>query len=66
MITVPRPLASALLVFLATGTAVPPAVAQDVAGPLTTAAMRCLEALDDQQRAKARHAFDSEERFNWF
>ena len=66
MMTVTRLLAPALVLFLVSGTAVRSVAAQDVAGPLTKAAMIFLEALDDQQRTKARHAFDSDERFNWF
>lgn len=66
MMTVHRLPASLLVLFLVSGTAVRSVAAQEVAGPLTKAAMTFLDALDDQQRAKARHAFDSEERFNWF
>jgi hypothetical protein len=66
MRTVFHSLAFALVLSLAAGGAAPAARSDEVAGPLTAAAMKFLQTLDDGQRAKARHAFDSEERFNWY
>ena len=66
MRTVVHPLASVLVLCLAAGGAARATAADEVAGPLTAAAVKFLQTLDDGQRAKAQHAFDSEERFNWF